>query len=164
MCNVTIGCIEQVQILRPDNKVSLENKKKVSEDVDIGRTEEMGEKGKTRERISPSDVALILYLVNLRNSWDTGGQWIGMAGLLSFLAHIPGHRRDVSAARTLGIELHAFNILRGTHFSLGDVKMAVSSAGLKKIWHLYKALQRNEMNVPRVLPQDIEHEYGLAAV
>ena len=148
-----------MQIVRPDNnRVSLDNKKKVSEEVDIDLKEEMGVKGKLRERISPSDVALILYLVNMRNSWDTDGQWIGMAGLLPFLAHIPGHRRDVSAAQTLAIELHAFNILRGTNFSLGDVKMAVSSAGLKKIWHLYKAFQPDEMNVPKVLTKDIEHE------
>ena len=158
VCNVTIGREEQVQIVRPDNKVSLDDKKKVSEGVDIDLKKEMGVKGKLRERISPSDVALILYLVNMRNSWDTGRPWLGMTGLLPIIAHIPGYRRDVSAARTLAIELHAFNILRGTNFSLGDVKVAVSSAGLKVIWHLYKALQRNEMNVPRVLPQDIEDE------
>ena len=170
VCNVTIGCNEKVQVLRARDTVGLESDKKVREDVDIGWKQEMIVKGKMRERLSPVDVAIILYLVNLRDSWDNGKKRIGIClasgtkaltelylnRLVFFLTHMPQYKDD-GTERKIARELHVFNIRHGTNFSLGDLRTVVSSPkDLPKILRLAKALKYNKEKVPEVSPQQIE--------
>ena len=164
VCNVTIECNESVRVYRACDRVGLESDEKMREDIDTGWKQGMS------ERLNPVDVAIILYLVNLRASRDIRKEEIGVflaSGtealtelhpdrLVFFLTHMPQYKDD-STERKIASELHKFNIRDGTNFSLGDLKMAVSSRkNLTKILRLAKALKYNKDKVPQVSPQEIE--------
>ena len=167
-----IECNEKVQVLRARDRVGLESDKKVREDVDIGWKQEMSVKGKIEERLSPVDVAIILYLVNLCDSCDIGKERIiifsasgteavtnlHLDRLVFFLTHMSPYEDD-GTERKIASELHAFNMRRGTNFSLGDLRMAVSSPkDLDRSLRIVESVRHNVKKLPMVLPQEIEQD------
>ena len=93
-----------------------------------------------KEGLNSVDVAAIMYYMNLRNRLDSVKDRLGALlaftqaltelhreRLVFFLAHAP-HAETDSQERKIAIALYAFNISRGTKFTLGNLRMVVSSA------------------------------------
>ena len=162
VCNITIECKESVRVSRAHDRVDLESDKKVREEIDIGWRQELIAKEKMKEGLNPSDVALILYRVNLNESLDRDKERISfllasgtqavtnlhLDRLIFFLTHMPEYRDD-NTARKIANELHAFNVWRGTNFSLRDLGMAVSSPkDLAETIRLAEFLKRSGRKFP----------------
>ena len=163
---VKIWCNESVRVFRAHDRVGLEFDKKVREEIEIGWNEEMIVKKKMKEGLKPVDVAAILYYMHLRDRLESVKEKLAiflasstealtelhLERLIFFLAHMPQYEDD-SHDRKVAIALYAFNISRGTNFSLGDLRMAVSlSEDMTKSLRLAAALKHNVEKAPEVSP------------
>ena len=169
VCKVKIGCKESVRVSWAHGKVDVESDKKTEEEIEIDRKKEMRMKERRKNGPSPQNVAMILYFVNLRDSWDVSKERIEycpargtqaltelcLDRLIFFLRHL-GQYKDNWTAQKIGRELRVFNRRHATKYSLVDLGLVVSSPeDLDEILREAEDLKQNVKKFPRVLPQGI---------
>ena len=172
-CNIMIEFNESVRVVRKYEEASLESNKKVKDEINTSQNQELSAKPKNQKQaLNPNDVAMILYLINLRDSMDFSKETISIIvpskteavpelhlGCLIFYLTHTGPYNEQSIGQKLVTGLRNFNIRNGTSFSLGDLRKAVSSPeDLNEILRLAEGIKRSVKKMPRVLPQEIGQE------
>ena len=140
VCNVKIECNEKVHVSYSNKRsgaqeIQVEGKEKVD-----GQSEAYIVYMKMKEGLNRTDVGTIMYYMNLRARLHTLEMDLGILlapntalspahreRLVLFLANTPSNDQEPSR-RKIEVALSAFNIIRGTKFSLNDLKLALSSA------------------------------------
>ena len=111
---------------------------RLTEHISIDSTLAMRVGRKMKEGLNADDVAAIMYYMNLlrnplmsvKNNLSVPTKALTpqhLERLVYFLAHVPRGEHD-SQERKIAVALYAFNICRGTRFSLDDLRVALGSA------------------------------------
>ena len=171
-CNIMIEFNETVRVVRKYEEASLESNKRVKDETDTSQNQELSMKSSKNQKqaLNPHDVAMILYLINLRESMDFSKETISIfvpskteavpelhLGCLIFYLTHTGPYNEQSAGQKLVTGLRNFNMRNGTSFSLVDLRKAVSSPeDLNEILRIAEGIKRSVKKMPRVLPQVME--------
>ena len=137
VCKVEIRRDEKVRVYQDSDMDSLVFDKRLTEHISIDSTLAMRVNRKMMEGLNADDVAAIMYYMNLRHPLMSVKNNLHypikaltrqhLERLVYFLAHVPLGEHD-SQERKIAVALYAFNIGRGTRFSLDDLRVALGSA------------------------------------
>ena len=176
VCKVQIWCVEGVRVYWHLGEVELELKeldKKMKEHIPVTGAQQLAVTKRMEEGIQFGDVVAIMLFLYLRAHLDKVKDSLGalmvshraltpahLQRLVLFLRHAPRYDSDSKGTR-IAVALYALNISRGTSFTLGDLRKALSSKQCRSKWPYPRPLMNREM-FHTVLQEGLNLEKGFA--